>query len=50
MNAITKSDDYDAALVPLAKAGNSAEEIFWQLAIEDIQAAADTAKNPAIYR
>jgi transaldolase len=41
MNAITKSDDYDAALVPLAKAGNSAEEIFWQLAIEDIQAAAD---------
>jgi transaldolase len=41
MNAITKSQDYDAALVPLAKAGKSAEEIFWQLAIEDIQAAAD---------
>jgi transaldolase len=41
MNAITKSDDYDDGLVPLAKAGKGAEEIFWQLAVEDIQAAAD---------
>jgi transaldolase len=41
MNAIVKSNDYDADLVPLAKAGKSAEEIFWQLAIEDIQRAAD---------
>jgi transaldolase len=41
MNAITKSKDYDAGLVPLAKAGRTAEEIFWQLAIEDIQCAAD---------
>ena len=41
MNAITKSHDYDAALRPLAKAGRSAEEIFWQLAIADIQTAAD---------
>lgn len=41
MNAITKSTDYDSGLVPLAKAGKGAEEIFWQLAIEDIQAAAD---------
>jgi transaldolase len=41
MNAITKSQDYDAGLVPLARAGRSAEEIFWQLAIEDIQRAAD---------
>lgn len=41
MNAIVKSQDYDAGLVPLARAGRSAEEIFWQLAIEDIQAAAD---------
>jgi transaldolase len=41
MNAITKSQDYDAGLVPLAKAGLKAEDIFWQLAIEDIQAAAD---------
>lgn len=41
MNAITKSGDYDPGLIPLAKAGKSAEEIFWQLAIEDIQHAAD---------
>ena len=41
MNAITKSHDYDASLVPLAKAGNSAQEIFWHLAIDDIQTAAD---------
>jgi transaldolase len=41
MNAMTKSQDYDAALVPLAKTGWSAEDIFWQLAIEDIQRAAD---------
>jgi transaldolase len=41
MNAITKSDDYDAALGPVAQAGHSAEEIFWQLAVEDIQTAAD---------
>src|SRR5512135_2253621 len=41
MNAITKSHDYEAALVPLARAGCTAEEIFWQLAVEDIQAAAD---------
>lgn len=41
MNAITKSQDYDAGLAPLARAGRSAEEIFWELAIEDIQAAAD---------
>lgn len=41
MNAITKSQDYDAGLAPMARAGSNAEEIFWQLAIEDIQAAAD---------
>jgi len=41
MKAITQSHDYDAGLVPLAKAGWSAKEIFWQLAVEDIQAAAD---------
>ncbi len=41
MNAVTKSNDYDAALAPLAKAGKTGEEIFWDLAIEDIQAAAD---------
>lgn len=41
MNAITKSHDYHAGLVPRAKAGMTGEEIFWELAIEDIQAAAD---------
>ncbi len=41
MNAVTKSNDYDAALAPLAMAGKTGEEIFWELAIEDIQAAAD---------
>ncbi|MHB8135604.1 MAG: transaldolase [Anaerolineaceae bacterium] len=41
MNAITKTADYDNSLVPLAKSGLSAEEIFYQLAIEDIREAAD---------
>ena len=41
MNAITKSQDYDAGLAPLARASWSAEDIFWQLAIEDIQRASD---------
>jgi transaldolase len=41
MNAITRSQDYDETLVPMARAGASAEEIFYQLAIEDIQATAD---------
>ncbi len=41
MNAVTKSNDYDAALAPLARAGKTGEEIFWELAIEDIRAAAD---------
>ncbi len=40
-NAIAKSSDYDAALKPMAWAGWKAEDIFWQLAVEDIQAAAD---------
>lgn len=44
MNAVTKSHDYDNGLVPLAKAGKTGEEIFWDLAIEDIQAAADLLK------
>ena len=41
MNAMTKSHDYDAGWAPLAQAGRSTEEIFWQLAIEDIETAAD---------
>jgi len=41
LNAISKTNDYDAALLPLAWAGWDAEKIFWQLAIEDIQAGCD---------
>ncbi len=40
-NAIARSNDYDAALKPMAWSGWSSEQIFTQLAIEDIQAAAD---------
>jgi transaldolase/glucose-6-phosphate isomerase len=40
-NAIGKTNDYDAALIPLAWAGWDAEKIFWQLAVEDIQEACD---------
>ncbi|MFM8368427.1 MAG: transaldolase, partial [Chloroflexota bacterium] len=40
-NAIAKTNDYDAALVPLAWASWDAEKIFWQLAVEDIQEACD---------
>ncbi len=41
MNAITKSPDYDDSLLPLTGSGLNNEEIFFSLAIEDIQAAAD---------
>ena len=40
-NAIAKTNDYDAALTPLAWSGWDAERIFWQLAVEDIRAATD---------
>ena len=40
-NAIAKSSDYDAALAPLARAGLTSEQIFWQLAGADISAACD---------
>jgi len=40
-NAIAKTNDYDAALIPLAWSGWDAEKIFWQLAVEDIQQACD---------
>lgn len=40
-NAIAKTNDYDDDLIPLAKAGKSALEIFEVLAVEDIRAAAD---------
>jgi transaldolase / glucose-6-phosphate isomerase len=41
LNAIAKTHDYDPALVPLAWSGWEAEQIFWQLAIEDIRDACD---------
>jgi transaldolase len=41
MNAIVKSKDYDHSLLPLASSNLTAEEIFFVLAIEDIQEAAD---------
>lgn len=41
MNAITKSQDYDDSLLPLVNSGQNAQDIFFHLAIEDIQAAAD---------
>ncbi len=40
-NAIANSNDYDDALVPLAKSGLSREEIYESLAVADIQAACD---------
>ena len=39
--AIADSSDYDSALTPLAWSGWDAKQIFWQLAVEDIQAACD---------
>ena len=41
MKAIAKSSDYDAAIKPLVQKGLSADEIFWELAVQDIQAGAD---------
>ena len=41
MNAIAKSTIMTASLVPMAWSGRHAEEIFYQLAVEDIRAAAD---------
>lgn len=40
-NAISKSDDYDVALLSMGWAGLGKEEIFDVLALEDIRAAAD---------
>jgi transaldolase/glucose-6-phosphate isomerase len=39
--AVSGSTDYDEALVHLVKAGHKAEDILWELMLEDIQAAAD---------
>lgn len=43
--AITESHEYDEALRELTLAGNDAEQIFYSLAIEDIQAAADIFRS-----
>jgi transaldolase/glucose-6-phosphate isomerase len=40
-NAIAKSTDYDSAIQPMAWADWNSEDIFFQLAIEDIQQTAD---------
>lgn len=40
-NAISKTTDYDDAINTMAWAGMNAKDIFWQLACEDIQRAAD---------
>ena len=39
--AIASSKDYDLSLKPMAWSGLKSEEIFWQLAVEDIKQAAD---------
>ena len=44
-SAISKSSDYDAALVPLAWSGLDSRAIFDQLAAEDIRAAADLFRS-----
>jgi transaldolase/glucose-6-phosphate isomerase len=40
-NAISKTNDYDPVILPLAWSGWTADEIFWQLAIEDIRDTCD---------
>lgn len=40
-NAIANSNDYDVAIHSFADSGMSAENIFWELAVEDIRAACD---------
>jgi transaldolase/glucose-6-phosphate isomerase len=47
-NAISKTNDYDPVIIPLAWSGWNADEIFWQLAIEDIKDACDLFS--ALYR
>jgi transaldolase / glucose-6-phosphate isomerase len=42
--AIARTNDYDDALKPMAWAGWSSEDIFYQLAVEDIRAAANLFK------
>lgn len=44
-NAVSKSNDYDDEIVALSKAGKSLMEIYDELTIRDIQAAADMYKS-----
>jgi transaldolase len=44
-NAIVKSNDYDDALIPLAKAGATNDEIYEALAVEDIREACDLLRK-----
>lgn len=44
-NAIAKSNDYDNALIPLAKAGARNEEIYKSLAVDDIREACDLFRD-----
>src|SRR5665213_4347098 len=39
--AVSGSSDYQRSLARLASAGQTAEEILWELMVEDIQGAAD---------
>src|SRR5262245_35670460 len=39
--AIAQSEDYDEAISALAGSGVTAEEVFFELAIQDVQSAAD---------
>jgi len=44
-NAIVKSNDYDDALIPLAKAGATNDEIYEALAVDDIREACDLLRK-----
>ena len=44
-NAISKSSDYDAAIRELLAAGRSGEKLFFDVALEDITAAADLFRS-----
>jgi transaldolase/glucose-6-phosphate isomerase len=45
LNAITKSKDYDSQIKTMAWAGLTADDIFWNLAIDDVQKASDLFRN-----
>ena len=45
MKAIANTNDYDDAIQPMAIADWQPEDIFWQLAVEDIQAGADMLRQ-----